>query len=197
MYHLVDFDVHMKISVNITINKYYINVYNEYKLFFTYDYVETELLDRWVKFNATFVLKLNNTYSLTDLTTKPNYHYNYKLLLLLRLVHYNSHKDVDLTTLDIKLFLCPDLGMYLCREQKYTCWQKLKEIIIYLLRYIRWNEKYCKKSNSTHMKLRYVFFRLYSYEMWINIKSGKQNRTLWQKMRNILCLNHIATTKTK
>lgn len=46
MYHLVDFDVHMKISVNITINKYYINVYNEYKLFFTYDYVETELLDR-------------------------------------------------------------------------------------------------------------------------------------------------------
>lgn len=58
MYHLVDFDVLMKISVNITNSKYYINVYNEYKLFFTYDYVETELLDRWVKFNATFYTEI-------------------------------------------------------------------------------------------------------------------------------------------
>lgn len=46
MYRLVDFNILMKISVNITISKYYINVYNEYKLFFTYDYVETVLLDR-------------------------------------------------------------------------------------------------------------------------------------------------------
>lgn len=48
----------MKIIVNITISKYYINVYIEYKLFFTYDYVEMELLDRWVKFNATFYVEI-------------------------------------------------------------------------------------------------------------------------------------------
>lgn len=58
MYHLIDFYILMKLSVNMTISKYYISVYNEYKLFFTYDYVETVLLDRWVKFNATFYAEI-------------------------------------------------------------------------------------------------------------------------------------------